>query len=111
MPRFPILDAQRPERLAELLEGTNLGVTFDVGHLNTAGFPFGRFMELLEDRIAHLHIHDNSGKSDEHMPIGGGTVPWKAVLRRLRGLTWALEVLSLNDALSSLAFLRDIGEL
>lgn len=111
MPRFPILDAQEPERLAELLEGINLGVTFDVGHLNTVGGDFEGFLELLGDRVVHVHLHDNSGESDEHLPLGRGTVPWRKVLPRLRELAWALEVSRLDDALSSLDFLRDIGEL
>ncbi|WP_456422797.1 sugar phosphate isomerase/epimerase family protein [Thermococcus sp.] len=111
MPRFPILDAQRPERLAELLKGTSLGVTFDVGHLNTVGGDFEGFLELLGDRILHVHLHDNRGKSDEHLPLGRGTVPWENILPRLRKLPWALEVLSLDDAEESLAFLRSIGEL
>jgi len=111
MPSFPILDAQTPERLAELLEGTGLGVTLDVGHLNTVGFPFERFMELLGGRIVHVHLHDNSGEGDEHLPLGRGTVPWLRVLPGLRGLPRVLEVSDLGDALGSLVFLRDIGEL
>ncbi|WP_457743017.1 sugar phosphate isomerase/epimerase family protein [Thermococcus sp.] len=111
MPSFPILDAQTPERLAELLEGINLGVTLDVGHLNTVGFPFELFMELLGDRIVHVHLHDNSGKSDEHLPLGRGTVPWRRVLPELKGLSWALEVSSIRDAKESLAFLRSVGVL
>ncbi|WP_297535737.1 sugar phosphate isomerase/epimerase [Thermococcus sp.] len=111
MPSFPILDAQTPERLAELLDGTELGVTFDLGHLNTVGFPFERFMKLLGGRIVHVHLHDNSGKSDEHLPLGRGTVPWRKVLPELEKFGWALEVSSLEDAEVSLTFLRDIGEL
>lgn len=111
MPSFPILDAQMPERLAELLEETDLGVTFDIGHLNTVGFPFERFLELLGKRIVHLHLHDNSGESDEHLPLGNGTIPWKKVLPWLRDFTWALEVTGIEDARASLGFLRDIGEL
>ncbi|MEO2152241.1 MAG: sugar phosphate isomerase/epimerase family protein [Thermococcus sp.] len=111
MPTFPILDAQTPERLAELLDGINLGVTLDVGHLNTVGFPFERFMELLGERIVHVHLHDNSGKSDEHLSLGRGTVPWREVLPRLEKFSRALEVSSLDDARVSLAFLRDIGGL
>ena len=111
MPRFPILDAQTPERLKELLEETELGVTLDVGHLNTVGLPLERFFELLGKRIVHAHLHDNNGGRDEHLPLGTGTVPWRKVLPQLQGLRWAFEVSSVSDALASLAFLRDIGEL
>jgi len=26
-----------------------------------------------------MHVHDNNGQSDEHLPIGDGTVDWEAV--------------------------------
>ncbi len=75
MPTFPILDAQTPERLKELLEETQLGVTFDVGYLNTVGLPLERFLELLRGRIVHAHLHDNNGERDEHLPWAPARFP------------------------------------
>lgn len=77
MPSFPILDAQTCERLRELVEGgIGIGVTFDVGHLNTTTGNFGRFLEVFKGRIVHVHLHDNHGERDEHGAPGEGTVPW-----------------------------------
>ncbi|WP_297508692.1 sugar phosphate isomerase/epimerase [Thermococcus sp.] len=111
MPSFPILDAQTPERLAELLEGIELGVTFDLGHLNTTTRDFEGFLRIFKGRIVHIHLHDNSGKADEHLAVGDGIIPWREVLPKLPGVPRVLEVSSLEDAERSLGYLRDIGGL
>ena len=108
MPRFPILDAQNCERLAEIIEGVEIGVTFDVGHLNTTTKNFDRFLKLFGNRIIHLHLHDNSGKADEHLPVGDGTVPWEKLIPKLPEVTKALEVGDLESARRSLEFLKDL---
>ena len=108
MPRFPILDAQTCERLREILDDVEIGVTFDVGHLNTTTGKFERFLDLLGDRIVHVHLHDNSGDKDEHLALGDGTVPWAKVLPRLPKTTWALEVGDIESARRSLEFLKSL---
>ena len=106
MPSFPILDAQTCLRLAELLDGIDLGVTFDVGHLNTTTRDFRGFLRTFGDRIVHLHLHDNHGDRDEHLPPGDGTVPWGELLPLLPEAPIALEVTDLPSAGRGLAFLR-----
>ncbi|WP_258084031.1 sugar phosphate isomerase/epimerase family protein [Thermococcus thermotolerans] len=108
MPYFPILDAQTCERLWELVEGIEIGVTFDVGHLNTTTGKFKRFLNVLGERMIHVHLHDNSGGKDEHLALGDGTVPWARVLPRLPKTTWALEVSDIESARRSLEFLKKL---
>jgi len=108
MPRFPILDAQNCDRLAGIIEGIEIGITFDVGHLNTTTRNFDRFLELFRDRIIHVHLHDNSGKADEHLPVGDGTVPWGKLIPKLPRVTKTLEVGDLESARRSLEFLKDL---
>jgi len=57
-----------------------VGVGFDVAHANiTEGVEYG--IESLGDRIRHVHVSDNSGKSNNHhMPIGKGNIDF-AVLK------------------------------
>ena len=108
MPRFVILDAQTCERLEEIIGDTEIEVTFDVGHLNTTTRNFERFLEVLGDRIVHVHLHDNNGERDEHLALGDGTVPWARVLPRLPKTTKALEVNDLESARRSLEFLKNL---
>jgi sugar phosphate isomerase/epimerase len=55
-----------------LLENTNLSLTFDIGHYNVKK-GHGIFIENFE-RVVNVHLHDNDGKSDFHLPIGKGCV-------------------------------------
>jgi sugar phosphate isomerase/epimerase len=61
----------------------------DVGHANLgrrAEEP-NRTSELLEafgDRLAHVHVHDNLGLEDLHLPLGAGSIDWPAIVSALR---------------------------
>jgi len=104
---FQILDGQTAERIHELVDGTNLYVTFDVGHLCTVTKNYIEFLELLGDRIIHIHLHDNDGKNDSHLAVGDGVIPWDDVLRVLpKDITWSLEVRNLDDLKRSLELLK-----
>ena len=40
----------------------------------------------LRDRLKEFHIHDNHGKSDEHLPVGRGMFPFRELKHLLKGL-------------------------
>jgi sugar phosphate isomerase/epimerase len=64
--------------LLGMIEGIEgVGACFDLGHANTVGAVPG-FVAALGS-ADHLHLHDNNGHSDEHLPVGAGTVDWAAV--------------------------------
>ncbi len=98
MPDMPVTMGKTPGELLSMLEGTDLGVCFDVGHANTAG-TVDDFLAHVE-RFANVHIHDNGGKRDEHLPVGDGSVDFKKVMADLRTYKGRLviEARSLIDA-------------
>src|SRR3954447_17740155 len=56
----------------------------DVGHAHAAG-P-GTLEALLQsfgDRLVHVHVHDNDGTADQHLPLGDGTLDVDAAARAL----------------------------
>jgi sugar phosphate isomerase/epimerase len=78
-----------PEELAPLLDAAeNVRFHLDVGHANIR--PQGQaprlaaLLEAFAHRIAHVHVHDNKGRYDEHLPLGVGSVDWPDAVRRLR---------------------------
>lgn len=81
---------QTPEEIKPLLDGLaaeGVGLCLDIGH----AAAFGRagildWLEALEPHLAALHLHDNHGDRDEHLPIGWGSIDFKAVFKRLAGL-------------------------
>lgn len=75
-----------PDEIRGMIETVgreNLGFVFDVGHANTNGNVEGFF--ALRDEMIHVHIHDNKGSRDEHLPVKGGNVNWRKVGKALEG--------------------------
>ena len=99
MPSGSMCMCKYPEELLALLDGTNIGICFDIGHANTTGTIDG-FLDL-KDRFENIHIHDNMGTYDEHLPIGSGTVDFSKVLKSLGSRRYVIESRGLDDALES----------
>lgn len=52
----------------------------DTGHANMCGGS-APFLEKLGPVLGHVHIADNMGVNDDHLPYRRGTVDWDATLR------------------------------
>jgi sugar phosphate isomerase/epimerase len=58
---------------------------FDTGHANAFGSaPHQEWMEVLGDRLGQIHIHDNDGTTDQHLPVGEGNFPFRELLAWVR---------------------------
>jgi len=106
MPRSPFAMATDPDTLKELIEDIEMSICFDIGHANTMGL-IDEFLDL-KDRFVNIHIHDNMGATDEHLPIGKGTVDFPKILDRLIGYTgrYVIESKGIEDAIESQKELR-----
>jgi len=95
----PCLLQRADEFITLFEEGLPLYVTLDVGHANTTS-QLGDFLSKLNDKLIHLHLHDNYGKDDEHRVIGDGTVNWDLVRRNVcqDKVTAVVENNNLDDA-------------
>ena len=57
----------------------------DVGHiLAFAQVPWYKWLETLEQWLGQLHLHDNRGFRDEHLPIGNGHFEFKELFSYLK---------------------------
>jgi sugar phosphate isomerase/epimerase len=86
MVNMPAILGRRPEEILGILDTVdreNVGFILDVGHANTNG-NVENFLKI-KDKIIHVHVHDNHGERDEHLPVGNGTVPWKKVVSAFQG--------------------------
>ena len=73
-----------PEEHLELLERfPGLGACLDFGHLHTLGLDPAGFVRALGEKLVHVHLHDNRGEADEHLPLGKGTLEWLRCLEAL----------------------------
>ncbi len=63
----------------EDLEGTGIGICLDFGHAHMDG----DLIDAIETVSGHLittHVHDNRGKTDDHLVPFDGTIDWSAAL-------------------------------
>jgi sugar phosphate isomerase/epimerase len=79
---------REPAQLRILLDA--LGVPevrfcFDTGHANAfGGVAPERWVEEMGDLMGEVHIHDNHGRADEHLPVGEGNIPFARLFGRMR---------------------------
>jgi sugar phosphate isomerase/epimerase len=92
------------EALAPLLDAApGVGLHLDVGHANIRAAGIAPLLDAFGDRLVHLHVHDNAGFRDEHLPLGAGKVDWPDVARRVRATgydgTVTIEVFATEEEL------------
>jgi sugar phosphate isomerase/epimerase len=90
-----------PDELQPLFDAApSAQLHLDVGHANLGGPPNSTpgLMEAFADRLAHVHVSDNVGVEDLHLPLATGNIDWPSIVRSLRDAdydgTVTLEVFS-----------------
>ena len=64
------------------LDSEWVGQNIDIGHANING-QVDAFLGRPLDRLIDMHLHDNAGEADDHLPLGKGGIMWDAILPRL----------------------------
>lgn len=70
------LDPIPLQALMSKSKNPRIKVCLDVGHANYSRVPVNDWFEALHEHIGYLHLSDNMGAFDDHLPIGQGTVNW-----------------------------------
>lgn len=60
----------------------NVGICLDTGHASI-GSPLGNIPKKISGYLDMLHVNDNRGEEDEHLPPGEGNVDWGQLVRDL----------------------------
>ena len=73
-------------RVAELARSIGAGVCLDVGHANYArqGIPAAAEHLLRHGLLVSMHLHDNDGSADQHLPPFTGAVEWRRLFAVLK---------------------------
>jgi|GEM_PF-1361837 len=82
------------ENLAPLAATSRLGILVDVGHLHLSRCKYGYHTDVTTEEyfaglplpLLEVHLSDNHGKKDEHLPLGAGEIDFHAVARGLAQL-------------------------
>jgi len=93
-----------PDYLRAFVDETRLSglrFNFDIGHANLAEFPEEERLEKsfapLKELVSSVHLHDNHGEKDEHLPPYEGSIQWPSAIKLLKsgaqnGLPLVLEL-------------------
>lgn len=87
------------------LEGAKVGICMDVGHAFMMG-DLGDAIETCSGHLVTTHLHDNRGRTDDHLAPGEGLIDWPAALMSLQKIgydgTWMFEVANTSTPLAVL---------
>ena len=105
-----------PDLMAELMkkiDSPRVGITMDVGHVNVYGKgEYLRWIRMLAPYIRHIHLSDNEGMIDQHIPLGAGTVDFDEFFTALGQFnvspTYTIEMGNREDLKESLEFLESL---
>lgn len=93
-----------PESLIPVFDKVdNLFFHLDVGHAQVAGRSenlTNKFIANFKDKLVHVHISDNKGNNDDHLPIGTGIIDWKDMLKQLKRVGY-------NNTITLEVFVKD----
>jgi sugar phosphate isomerase/epimerase len=82
---------ESPDTLVQLVNGIDssfFGHCFDAGHWHLFGRrPMDEWLKAVSSKLFHLHLHDNHGRADEHLPVGDGTIDFSPLQRHLKGMS------------------------
>ncbi len=65
-----------------------LGFSLNVAHTHLLKGGFPPFLEALGDKLGNVQISDNNGITDEHLPVGEGTVDFAGLTRELKRMNF-----------------------
>jgi sugar phosphate isomerase/epimerase len=80
-----------PDYLRAFVDETRLSglrFNFDIGHAYLAEFPEEQRLERsfapMKDLLSSVHLHDNHGEKDEHLPPYDGSIHWPSAVKVLK---------------------------
>ena len=72
-------------KIVDNFESNFLKTCFDAAHYNVFGrFSILEHLDRYSDNISEIHISDNDGKVDLHLPIGQGNIDFNAFFRKVK---------------------------
>jgi sugar phosphate isomerase/epimerase len=102
LPYEPATMMRSPEEIAEFLEELGIGLLLDIGHFHVSacqmGFDFASGVKAVAKHVRELHLHDNDGHADQHLPLGQGTIDFSL----LQGVTNGIPILEVYGDLDQL---------
>jgi sugar phosphate isomerase/epimerase len=96
-----IKDDEQYRTIIDNLNSPMVKAILDTGHVNLKRMPMERLIKRLGHRLGSLHIHDNQGDDDWHLPLGQGSINFKLIFKALEGIRFnGTVILEIYDEVS-----------
>jgi sugar phosphate isomerase/epimerase len=99
--------------IEEVLEETDVGICLDFGHAHMDG-DLVDAIETVSEHLITTHVHDNRGRTDDHLVPFEGTIDWPAALTAVQKVgydgTLLLEIAAHGSAKDTLQKARKARE-
>jgi sugar phosphate isomerase/epimerase len=92
--RIALENGQLPFLVNAIEKVEGLGICLDVGHVYLTPDPMSAFLDAIQERLIHLHLHDMlppalvpPGATPDHYALGAGGIPeedWGLLIKTLR---------------------------
>lgn len=81
-----------PDDMVKYIDGLNDRDAFcaclDTGHMLIHRISPADAVRTLGDRLEVLHVHENNGHTDQHLPIGFGITDWEDFMKALKEVNY-----------------------
>ncbi|OGF44646.1 MAG: hypothetical protein A2452_08065 [Candidatus Firestonebacteria bacterium RIFOXYC2_FULL_39_67] len=79
------------QKISKAIKSKRLGILLDLGHMNIAVKKglidkenISEYINSLPLSVVELHVHDNNGEEDSHLPLGRGNMDYAEVFKILK---------------------------
>lgn len=98
----------------DMKEISNFGICFDYAHAEIFGEKDYGWKETWFPYIGHIHINDNDGRQDAHLPVGNGCMDWNRYQSNMLAMekkhytpSVLIEVSTLEAQKHSIAYMKE----
>ncbi|MBQ4629732.1 MAG: sugar phosphate isomerase/epimerase [Clostridia bacterium] len=77
---------QRAEEICKMADALGIGICWDFGHANIAGAKQSEELMIVGSRLKVIHVNDNLGYGDDHLPPYLGTIDWSDAMSGLKAI-------------------------
>ncbi|SNS17158.1 Sugar phosphate isomerase/epimerase [Anaerovirgula multivorans] len=82
-------DGSLIKNIIDAVNSPYLGACLDTGHAYALGkSDITTWVEYYGQRLRYIHLHDNHGAQDQHLPLGEGSIDFKNFFRKLREIRY-----------------------
>jgi len=79
---------ESPDILIELCDAVNsnsFSLCMDIGHMNVfSELSPSDWVKKMDKRLQYVHLHDNNGEKDEHLPVGKGNIDFESFFNSIK---------------------------